>query len=703
MLQVVSIACVVAATTLAVSAGAAYAAADAELEAFLAAIPGEDAEAAGKAILDAPMFGAAAVPGLAKLLTSDDASVVGRARQALERIVAHAAREGAEDERASVSDALVAMLNTDLPTLARMPLIRQLALVGGDGAVDALLPFLSHPDLGEPARQAINRIPGPRATQALLSALPEAPERWQCALIAALASRRDAEAVPALIELTRHRSQAVRLAAVDALGRIGDARGAAAISAALHGTGEQLGVAVDASLRLADAELGRGNRDAARGGYERALAAATSTPQRTAALIGIERISDPRSLPTVLRTLGDPDPVCHHLAMSLIDAFAGERAVAVMRQALPGADPHSKAALLRGLAARERRDPTPMLLDALKDPSDVVKIAAASALGEYGGIHNAPALLELAEHASTTVRPTALNSYLRLLNAELRDERPLWLIPLYNRALQLATREEECRLALVGVAEFADPSSLPLVEALTRRGVAREEALGAYVAIGKTLAAQEMRNEAIEVFRDAVWRGATRGLANECAAELRKLGVEADFAREAGFVTHWWLIGPFPSRDRAAFGRTLPPEREVDLDGQVTADGRTLGWEPFRSADIQGVVDLAPLFDPREDVAVCAYAEVSVERAADVILKIGSDDGVVCWLNGERVHANNASRPVRVDEDAAEAKLKAGTNTILLKILQGAGGWGFCLRITDTDGRPLEFRQREVPANATGG
>ncbi len=696
LLRVVGAVGAIAVMTL--SAGAGHGAAEAELRAFLAAIGGQDAAARGEAMQRASDMGAAAVFGLGELLTSEDPSVSRGAKVALESIAAHAARPGADDERVAVGRALVELLGADLTSSGRATVIRQLGLVGREHAVGALYRLLSDPELAEPARQAIQRIPGRRATEALLAALPHAPEKLKCGLIFALGSRRDVEAVPVLIALARDRNMAVRLAAVDVLGRIGDARAAGAIAtAAMYGPDRQRRVAIDAALRLADVEMARANEAPARAIYEGALTMAMTTSQRLAALKGMRQLGDPRSLPTVLRTLGDPDSVFQRMAMTLIDELAGERAVAAMTGALDMAGPQAKAALLRGIADRQAGDAVPMLLEALKDRSDVVKIAAASALGDFGGIHNAPPLLEVAEHGSASVRPMALNSYLRLLEAELWDERPPSLIPLYNRALQLATREAECRLALTGVAEFADPSSLPLVEALTTRGGIRQEALAAYVAIGRTLAAQGKPERAIEVFRNAVRRGASRNLANECVRELRKLGVEGDFAREAGFVTDWWLIGTFPSPNKRAFDADLPPERAVNLDAEVQWDGRTLRWRPFRSADIQGVVDLVPLFDRHEDVAICAYAEVAVGADTDVIFKIGSDDGVVCRLNGKRIHANNASRPLRVDEDAASATLKAGTNTILLKILQGRGGWAFCLRIADADGQPLQFGQRGVP------
>jgi hypothetical protein len=78
-----------------------------------------------------------------------------------------------------------------------------------------------------------------------------------------------------------------------------------------------------------------------------------------------------------------------------------------------------------------------------------------------------------------------------------------------------------------------------------------------------------------------------------------------------------------------------------------------------------------------------------------VLLKTGSDDGMKCWLNGKVVHAYANPRSLTVDEDSVEAQLAAGVNRILVKVANGGGGWVCCLRITDRDGRPLAFEQRE--------
>ncbi|MBI3828488.1 MAG: hypothetical protein HY291_03170 [Planctomycetes bacterium] len=68
---------------------------------------------------------------------------------------------------------------------------------------------------------------------------------------------------------------------------------------------------------------------------------------------------------------------------------------------------------------------------------------------------------------------------------------------------------------------------------------------------------------------------------------------------------------------------------------------------------------------------------------------MGSDDGVVAWLNGERVHADLRPRGFRYGEGYVPIKLKQGRNLLLLKITQATGAWCFSAGLEDAEGRAL--------------
>ena len=167
------------------------------------------------------------------------------------------------------------------------------------------------------------------------------------------------------------------------------------------------------------------------------------------------------------------------------------------------------------------------------------------------------------------------------------------------------------------------------------------------------------------------------------------MGIERDFAREAGFLTQWKLIGPFPNE---GIDTPAPPETEYRDDAEYNGiDGKRVRWTNVRTPHIRGILDLLGLMDPNQNTVAYARAEFSIAEAGDAQIRLGSDDGIACWLNGEKVHSNDVDRGLTPDSDRVPVTLKSGSNVLLLKITQHGGGWAFCARVTDPDGNPISF------------
>jgi len=190
-----------------------------------------------------------------------------------------------------------------------------------------------------------------------------------------------------------------------------------------------------------------------------------------------------------------------------------------------------------------------------------------------------------------------------------------------------------------------------------------------------------------------------------------------------GFITNWLICGPFPSemKDRKAVGfdedflREVGGEKEIQpyigltvkvifpevppVDRPFKGETNIWGfketkvfenrWQVYNSQDKK--VDLLQAGLPLSDnIVVYASCYLSVSAEMDVKIKIGSDDGYKLWVNGDYIGGIDTCRPVVVDENVHFVRLKKGLNLILLKITQGSGGFGFCLRLTDMKDNPLE-------------
>ena len=159
----------------------------------------------------------------------------------------------------------------------------------------------------------------------------------------------------------------------------------------------------------------------------------------------------------------------------------------------------------------------------------------------------------------------------------------------------------------------------------------------------------------------------------------------------------WYLLGPFPNPENEeapehspgkGFDTVYPPEKELNFTKTYQgAEGKPIKW--VLVADASSGIDFNPLFQPNEWVVVYGATNVYSPQARDVNFQVGSDDGIKVWLNGELIHTFARARAFRSGEDVFPAKLKAGWNSILIKVEEEIGGWLFDLVITNPEGQPL--------------
>ena len=163
-------------------------------------------------------------------------------------------------------------------------------------------------------------------------------------------------------------------------------------------------------------------------------------------------------------------------------------------------------------------------------------------------------------------------------------------------------------------------------------------------------------------------------------------------------INSWRVIGPFDNPSDSNLETVFPPEKEIDLYSSYKGkDAKTIKWQKSVRAITPGAnltgeffVNLNELFGkPYTDAVAYALSYLDSPEDVQAVLSLGSDDGVVVWLNGKEIHRNPAARPYASKQDRVDLKLRKGVNTLLLKISQGPGAWGFCCHIETPDGKPL--------------
>jgi hypothetical protein len=174
----------------------------------------------------------------------------------------------------------------------------------------------------------------------------------------------------------------------------------------------------------------------------------------------------------------------------------------------------------------------------------------------------------------------------------------------------------------------------------------------------------------------------------DAAAAIIKTGVSPFPEKcEAPFVTEWIVLGPFDdARHRFMPTEQVAHESDLHPTGGQTLLGKT--WTPL-TANADGFVDLQSAFGPVENVGAFAFTTVNASRAGKAFMWFGPDDGARVWINSSVVIDKDIPNSPDPERYIVPIELREGPNSILIKINNGAATWGFYLRITGPDGKPV--------------
>jgi len=155
-----------------------------------------------------------------------------------------------------------------------------------------------------------------------------------------------------------------------------------------------------------------------------------------------------------------------------------------------------------------------------------------------------------------------------------------------------------------------------------------------------------------------------------------------------GQVRDWRLLGPFDNANNAGFHAILPPEENARAEKVYPGKaGRLVSWQPYHNANPSGYVNLAQAISAEPWCVAYAACEIYAPEARAAWFDFGSDDGLKAWLNGEPIISKDVYRIAGPAQDLIFVRLRPGWNSVLCKIGQAAGEWGFHLRVLDEFGR----------------
>ncbi len=667
---------------------------DAKLKALVEKITSAEPGIRMASRAEAAALGAPAVAALGKLLAQapdsakDDAlriDIMTTARIALDRLVHTAGRAGADAERKAVASELEKLLAAGTADKARREALNWLGQIGDDANVAGVAKLLGEKDkhVRETARLALERIPGTAAVKALIEAAKTASGEFQNDLIFSVGKKSDPFAVPYLKEIAQGSKGPTRLVAFEGLSRLAVADSAAIFLSTLSSEDVPERAAIfNEYLRLADNLVDAKDASAASAIYRFALAKAPADHQRERALFRLLDAAPQGGIDVLLSGLGDPAPRVSKLALARLDGMKGPEVAAILKRAYDEAKPESRPVLLRALHAKDSAVAAPLVEAAVSSSQSELKVTALDLSGKLENLDLEPLYLEVAEKGSAALKPVGMKGLLIVAKKRLSTGQTAQALGLFTRALEIATNDEDRIEALRGVVAAGDPKAIDTLTALLKDPLLGSDAAKGVVGFAAKIGAASGVEAAEPHLKKIVTGDFPRDVKGLAAVELKKLGRDPQaHLLNLGYVVKWWLVGPMENVNGKGLETKFFPEDVIDLVNEQRIEARKFRWQEYKDITLDGVIDLVPIFRRSDNRVAYAYAEVESPKEKDVLFKIGSDEGVAVWLNGERIHFNNATRALKVDEDSVKAHLIAGKNKVLLKIANTMGEWKFVLRV----------------------
>ena len=177
---------------------------------------------------------------------------------------------------------------------------------------------------------------------------------------------------------------------------------------------------------------------------------------------------------------------------------------------------------------------------------------------------------------------------------------------------------------------------------------------------------------------------------------LRDAGIEVNIQQHFGFLPQWKIIGPFDNKEMKGYPVEYPPEKALDLAAEYDGQLGKVKWEPIDTSDDYGVVNIAEDIENYKGSLMYATTVYQSGKDQDVQFRLGTPNAWKLWVNGKLIFEREEyHRSTRMDQYKIPVSLKAGANTILLKVCQNeqeqpwAQKYQFQLRVSDRSGAAI--------------
>ncbi len=556
------------------------------------------------------------------------------------------------------------------------------------------------------AAQLVGKIADMEGIRAIAKALPEFPPPAQVQVLASLGAYRDDDVQKAVIVAAGGKLPDVRIAALRTAGALGNAgsvsmlaRAAASSKGAeqkearaslyaLHGPGVD-----DSILVLFPRANGIAKVELLKAVAERRIVSAASLVLQSARdPSGPVRVESAKTLKSIAGAADLPAMV-DLMTQARDEASRRELGLAIVATArrVPDRSRQDEAILAgySGVKSRSARTSLitvlgkigapaslPILRTALKDQDQEIRLAGIRALAEWPTSEPYADLWAVAQSAKEPGhRILALRGSVRLIGLDSNgtaDE----TVRKYREAMAIAPNAAERKSLLSAVGDARSVAALRMAASYLDDKDLRPEAEAATLNIAEGISG-ETPEETVPQLRRVVASSRTAVNVERGSALIKKI------ERFDDFITSWDFAGPYEKPGVRLIDEPFPPEQPV---------ASAVSWAPFRgSTNPQKLwlLELDRAFGAGDRVI---YLRTNIWSPVDqkAGLEFGSDYRAKVWMNEKLVHSCEQIRSVAPGEDCVPATLLKGWNVLLMKLEQGEGPWGACIRVRTTEGGRLE-------------
>lgn len=602
--------------------------------------------------------------------------------------------------------------NNELPI--RQASLRGIVQNSESQGVDLIVKILKSDasELHTAAIGSINLLNEKSSLKRLLNSINDFSTAIQPSVINLLAEKKEKSLLPVAQKLAFSQDQQTRIAAIKALGAIGDESTVQTLVKIISSNIQpDRGIAITSLKNLTDKSCDREILNFLRKSDSLTkielinVAMERNIFEASTELLNICRSTTDKSIQSAafkaLGQLGKPDiiPDIVTLIINSKNIFAreeAESAVIAVAAKIKETNQRSKPVLTQWNKAENETAKSSLLriiggigdLAALEflarivnsQDQPVLQDVAIREIAQWQDIAAIPILERIYETSKNpTHRALAFRGCIRLLStSSINPEKISETIQHYERAIKNAQNADERKLILAAMPNAPDIKTLQLVLPMLEDNDVKAEAAQAIFQISSAIWGTNP-SEAKNALNKIITTASDDSLRKQALALIKQID------KSIAYITEWSVAGPYFKEGinyDVLFNTPFPPEE----------NNANVIWRPIRAGTNPKqpyVIDLLKFFGGEQRVA---YARVFIYSPAEqnARLEFGSDDGAKVWFNRKLIYSINVARPITPDSDKVNVTLQKGWNSLMLKITQNNQGWEFCVKLVKQDGTPID-------------